>query len=152
MNLNLEPCHRRRQRLLEDIGEGIALLFAAPERPRNRDILYPYRFDSDFWYLTGFPEPEAVLVLIGGNAPRTLLFCRDKDEEREIWEGFRYGPAAAREIFGFDETRPFTEFADALPDLLAGHKTLWYAVPSRVRADAYRPSCATSANLCSACA
>lgn len=128
MNLNLEPCHRRRQRLLEDIGEGIALLFAAPERPRNRDILYPYRFDSDFWYLTGFPEPEAVLVLIGGNAPRTLLFCRDKDEEREIWEGFRYGPAAAREIFGFDETRPFAEFADALPDLLAGHDTLWYAV------------------------
>lgn len=57
MNLNLEPCRRRRQRLLEDIGEGIALLFAAPERPRNRDILYPYRFDSDFWYLTGFPEP-----------------------------------------------------------------------------------------------
>ena len=128
MNLNLEPCHRRRQRLLEDIGEGIALLFAAPERPRNRDILYPYRFDSDFWYLTGFPEPEAVLVLIGGNAPRTLLFCRDKDEEREIWEGFRYGPTAAREIFGFDETRPFTEFADALPDLLAGHEILWYAV------------------------
>lgn len=128
MNLNLEPCRRRRQRLLEDIGEGIALLFAAPERPRNRDILYPYRFDSDFWYLTGFPEPEAVLVLIGGNAPRTLLFCRDKDEEREAWEGFRYGPAAAREIFGFDETRPFAEFADALPDLLAGHETLWYAV------------------------
>ena len=128
MNLNLEPCRRRRQRLLEDIGEGIALLFAAPERPRNRDILYPYRFDSDFWYLTGFPEPEAVLVLIGGNAPRPLLFCRDKDEEREIWEGFRYGPAAAREIFGFDETRPFAEFADALPNLLAGHETLWYAV------------------------
>lgn len=128
MNLNLEPCRRRRQRLLEDISEGIALLFAAPERPRNRDILYPYRFDSDFWYLTGFPEPEAVLVLIGGNAPRTLLFCRDKDEEREIWEGFRYGPTAAREIFGFDETRPFAEFADALPDLLAGHETLWYAV------------------------
>lgn len=128
MNLNLEPCRRRRQRLLEDIGEGIALLFAAPERPRNRDILYPYRFDSDFWYLTGFPEPEAVLVLIGGNAPRALLFCRDKDEEREIWEGFRYGPAAAREIFGFDETRSFAEFADALPDLLAGHETLWYAV------------------------
>lgn len=135
MTLNLEPCHRRRQRLLEDIGEGITLLFAAPERPRNRDILYPYRFDSDFWYLTGFPEPEAVLVLIGGNAPRALLFCRDKDEEREVWEGFRYGPAAAREIFGFDETRPFAEFADALPDLLAGHETLWYAIGQDARQD-----------------
>lgn len=125
---DIAPYRQRRQRLLDHIGDGIAILFAAPERPRNRDILHPYRFDSDFWYLTGFPEPEAALVLIGGETPRTLLFCREKDEEREIWDGFRHGPAAARETFGIDDALPFGELDGKLPELLAGHETLWCAI------------------------
>ena len=118
----------RRQALLDQIGDGIAIIPTAPERLRNRDSHYPYRFDSDFWYLSGFPEPEAVLVLVGGKTPRTLLFCRDKDAEREVWDGFRYGPAAAREAFGIDEAFVFGEFDERLPDLLDGREALWFAL------------------------
>ena len=134
--MNSEIFRQRRQRLLDHIGDGIAILVAAPERPRNRDILHPYRFDSDFWYLSGFPEPEAALVLVGGKTPRSILFCRDKDEEREIWDGFRHGPAAACERFGFDEAFSFTGFADALPELIAGRETLWCAIGQESGLDA----------------
>ena len=95
-----EPHSSRRRALIEQIGNGVAIVPTAPERIRNRDSHHPYRFDSYFWYLTGFPEPEAVIVLIGGKEPRSILFCREKDEEREVWNGFRYGPHAAREAFG----------------------------------------------------
>ena len=118
---------KRRAALLERIGDGIAIVATAPERVRNRDTHHPFRFDSYFWHLTGFPEPEAVLVMIGGKDARTILFCREKNEERETWDGFRYGPAAAREAFGFDEAFPFTEFEQKLPDLLVDRETLWYA-------------------------
>src|SRR5881398_2653134 len=84
----------RRARLAQRMGRGIAIIPTAPERARNRDSHYPYRFDSYFYYLTGFIEPESVLVLIAGSEPRGILFCRDKDKEREIWDGFRYGPDA----------------------------------------------------------
>src|SRR5205085_8510688 len=88
----------RRTRLQQHMKEGIAIIPTAPERTRNRDSNYSYRFDSYFYYLTGFTEPDAVLVLSGGSAPRSILFCRDKDQEREIWDGFRYGPEAARAV------------------------------------------------------
>ena len=88
------------------MGRGVAVVPTAPERTRNADSHYEYRWDSAFYYLTGFAEPEAVLVLVAGgksgSAPRSLLFCRERNEEREIWDGFRYGPDAAREIFGFE--------------------------------------------------
>jgi len=93
----------------EHAGGGLALVPTAPEVPRNRDSLYPYRHDSYFYYLSGFPEPEAVVALVAGpdgpGSDRHVLFCREKNEEREIWDGFRYGPEAAREIFGFDEAQ-----------------------------------------------
>src|SRR5689334_24337849 len=92
----------RRLRLAQAMQAGVAVIPTAPERIRNRDTHYPYRFDSHFYYLSGFAEPEAALVLVGGAKPRTLLFCREKNEEREIWDSFRYGPEAARERFGFD--------------------------------------------------
>ena len=84
----------RRRRLAEAVGEGVAVIPTAPERVRNRDSHYPYRFDSHFYYLTGFTEPEAALVLAGG---KSILFCRSRNEEREIWDGLRYGPEAARD-------------------------------------------------------
>src|SRR5688572_1386611 len=126
----------RRARLLAAIGDGVALVATAPERVRNRDSHYPYRFDSYFYYLTGFSEPEAALVLVGGAAPRTLLFCRSKDPEREIWDGFRYGPEAARERFGFDEAHPIVELDQAAPRLLEDRPALYYPVGAEADWDA----------------
>ncbi len=101
------------------MNQGVAVLRTAPERARNRDSGYPYRFDSYFYYLTGFPEPEAVLVLVAGPAPRTILFCRQKNLEREIWDGFRYGPELARTTFGMDETHPIDKLEELMPEILA---------------------------------
>lgn len=123
-----EPYSSRRQALLERIGDGVAIIPTAPERVRNRDSHHPYRFDSYFWYLAGFPEPEAALVLSGGKEPRSILFCREKNAEREVWDGFRYGPEAAREAFGFDEAYPFAEIEQKLPELIANRDALWHAL------------------------
>jgi len=107
-------------------GGGLALVPTAPEVPRNRDSLYAYRHDSYFYYLSGFSEPEAVIALVAGpDGDRHLLFCRERNEEREIWDGFRYGPEAAREIFGFDEAHPISAMRERLPDLAADRPALF---------------------------
>lgn len=133
--MNPLACAARRQRFLAQMGNGVAILPTAPERVRNRDTHHPYRFDSYFWYLTAFPEPDAVLVLVGGqgnsasdSAPQALLFCREKDETREVWDGFRYGPEAAQRAFGFDAAYPLSELETRLPDLLANRETLWHSL------------------------
>jgi len=118
----------RRARLAAALGDGVAVVPTAPERPRNRDTHFPYRFDSHFFYLTGFPEPEAALVLVAGDTPRSILFCREKSAERELWEGARHGPEAARERFGFDEARPIASLDAALEELLADRPALAYPV------------------------
>jgi Xaa-Pro aminopeptidase len=118
----------RRHRLAAGMAEGIAVVPTAPERIRNRDTHYPYRFDSHFWYLSGFAEPEAVLVVVAGREPRSLLFCRERSAEREIWDGFRHGPEAARERFGFDAAFPIAALDDEMPKLLAGQPALYYPV------------------------
>jgi Xaa-Pro aminopeptidase len=123
-----QPYSFRRERLLAQTGDGIVVLPTAPEKLRNRDAHHPYRFDSYFWYLTGFPEPEAVLVLVGGAQPQSILFCRDKHEEREIWDGYRYGPQGAREAFGFDAAYPIAELDARLGDLLVDRTALWYSL------------------------
>jgi len=118
----------RRARLAAALGEGIAIVATAPEVPRNRDTHYPYRHDSYFYWLTGFAEPEAVVVLVGGAEPQSILFCRDKDETREIWDGFRHGPAAAQQQFGFDAAHSVTELDARLPELMGNRARLAYAV------------------------
>ena len=118
----------RRKRLLKRIGDGVAIVPTAPEVIRNRDAHHLYRFDSYFWYLTGFPEPEAVVVLIGGKKPKSILFCREKHEEREIWDGYRYGPKAAKAAFGFDAAYPIEQLAKKLPEFLVDRDTLWHAI------------------------
>jgi len=118
-SFNADVFGRRRARLAAGLGDGIAIVPTAPERIRNRDAHHPYRFDSYFYYLTGFREPEAVLVLVGGAQPRSILFCREKNTEREIWDGYRYGPEGAREVFGFDEAYSHLELDARLPDLLS---------------------------------
>jgi Xaa-Pro aminopeptidase len=126
----------RRARLAERMGEGLAVLATAGERLRNRDSHYPYRYDSYFYYLTGFAEPEAVLVLVAGKNPRSILFCRARDADREIWDGFRYGPEAARERFGFDEAHPVGELDEAAPKLLENQPALYFPLGADAEWDA----------------
>jgi Xaa-Pro aminopeptidase len=83
---------RRRQELMHQMGDGIAILPTAPHQSRNGDVLFQYRPDSDFYYLTHFPEPESVLVLVPGRPEgEFILFCRQKDLLKEIWDGRRQG-------------------------------------------------------------
>jgi len=128
MNPNEGISHHleRRRRLAAAMAEGVALVPTAPERVRNRDTHFPYRFDSHFYYLTGFAEPEAVLVLTAGG--KSILFCRERNEEREIWEGFRHGPQAARERFGFDEAYPIAALDEKMAELLENQPALHYPV------------------------
>jgi Xaa-Pro aminopeptidase len=114
----------RRARLAAALQGGVAVIPTAPERIRNRDTHYPYRYDSHFYYLTGFMEPEAVLVIVAGSPARSLLFCREKNEERETWDGFRYGPAGAQARFGLDEAHPIVELDARLAQLLENQPAL----------------------------
>jgi Xaa-Pro aminopeptidase len=123
----------RRRRLAAAIGDGVAAIPTAPERVRNRDSHYPYRFDSHFYYLSGFGEPEAVLVLVGN---KSLLFCREKNPERETWDGFRYGPDAARERFGFDEAHPIASLDQEMARLLENRPALYYPMGADAQWDA----------------
>ena len=131
MPVDIAPFQARRARLLQtmqEAGGGVAIIPTAPERIRNRDTHHGYRFDSYFYYLSGFREPEAVLVLVAGDAPKSLLFCRSKDIEREIWDGYRHGPDAAREAFGFDEAHPIAELDAKLAELLANQPTIFHSM------------------------
>lgn len=124
----MQEFSRRRQQLMTHMQAGIAIIPTAPEVTRNRDSHYPYRFDSYFYYLTGFKEPEAVLLLIAGAQPKSILFCRDKDLDREIWDGFRYGPEAAKTEFGFDETYSISQLETELPKLMANQPSLYFSL------------------------
>jgi Xaa-Pro aminopeptidase len=126
----------RRERLAQAMQAGVALVPTAPERIRNRDAHYPYRFDSHFWYLAGFPEPEAALVVVAGERPKSILFCRERNEEREIWDGFRHGPQAARERFGFDEAAPIATLDERMVELIADQPALFYPVGADAAWDA----------------
>ena len=131
--LKVNEFQARQQKLMANMDEGIAIIPTAPEAIRNRDSHYPYRFDSYFYYLTGFTEPESLLVLIAGNAskgeaPKSILFCRDKDIEREIWDGFRYGPEGALKEFGFDEAYRINQLDALLPKLMANQTKLFYSL------------------------
>jgi Xaa-Pro aminopeptidase len=126
--------HRERREAVlrtmrENGGGGLAVVPTAPEVARNRDSYYPYRHDSYFYYLSGFPEPEAVVALVAGpDGDRHVLFCREKNEEREIWDGFRYGPDAAKDIFDFDEAHPIGEMEARLAELASDRPALYTPV------------------------
>ena len=130
----MNPYRQRRLALIECMargGGGIAVIPTAPERTRNRDTHYPYRADSYFQYLTGFTEPDAVLVIVVGQGnlpPQSILFCREKNLEREIWDGFRHGPEAAPEAFGLDAAHTIGELDARLPELLADQPVLWFSI------------------------
>ncbi|MFZ9285479.1 MAG: aminopeptidase P N-terminal domain-containing protein [Burkholderiaceae bacterium] len=115
----------RRARVAAAIGkDGIAIVPTAPERPRNRDSDFLFRHDSYFYYLTGFTEPNAALVITGDG--KCTLFCQPKDLEREIWDGYRLGPEAAPGVLGVDEAHAIGTIDAALPRLLENRDAVWY--------------------------
>ncbi len=136
MSFPIKEFSARRQQLMTAMGDGIAIIPTSPEVVRNRDSHYPYRFDSYFYYLTGFKEPESVLVLLAGNESRSILFCRDKNVEREIWDGFRFGPEAAKTAFGFDETYSIDQLDEVIQKLLANQAKLFYSLGANCHWDA----------------
>ncbi len=116
---------RRRAQLAAQLGEGgVAIIPTALERARNRDSDFPYRHDSYFYYLTGFTEPNAWLVLEASG--RSTLFCQPKDLEREIWDGYRLGPDAALEALGVQAAHSVKDLDAQLPKLLENQHTVWY--------------------------
>ena len=123
-------------RIREQSGGGVAILSTAPEQLRNRDSEFPYRHDSDFFYLTGFDEPGATLVLqVDRNTVVAHLFCRPKDAEREIWDGLRLGPEAAPDYLGIDRAYPNIELDQELPKLLADQMALYIRLASSAETD-----------------
>lgn len=116
---------QRRARLARQLGAGgVAIIPTAPIAMRNRDSDFPYRHDSYFYYLTGFSEPAAWLVLRSDG--HSTLFCQPKNEEREIWDGFRLGPVAAVSTLGVDEALSSAELDTHMPRLLENHTTVWF--------------------------
>ena len=134
--MDITAYRQRRERFLQSLQAGVAVIATAPGQVRNRDSHYAYRHDSYFYYLSGFDEPEAVLVLVAGSEPRSILFCRDKDVEREIWDGYRYGPEKAKEVFGLDEAYSISQLDEKIPELLGNQPRLAYLVGSEPTWDA----------------
>ena len=130
--MNKKEFGRRRKQLTRMMGKGgVAILPAAAVRMRNRDVEYPYRQDSDFYYLTGFPEPEAVAVLIPGRKQAEyILFCRENDVARETWDGKRAGQDGAVEFYGADDAFPIADIDDILPGLLEQCERVYYTIGS----------------------
>ena len=123
---------KRRKRLADILGNGVAVISNSDESSRNRDCDYPFRSDSYFHYLSGFPEPESVIFIVGGNQPRSILFCKSKDINKEIWNGYIYGPEEAAKQFLFDEAYSLEEINKIAPKILKGYipKKNIYCMPS----------------------
>lgn len=121
---------RRRKNLMRAIGKGsIAIIPSAPEKTRSRDTTYRYRQDSDFYYLTGFEEPESVAVLISGRrAAEYIVFCRERDELLETWNGRRLGVDQAPQVLDADDAFPIDDIDDILPGLLEGRERVFYSM------------------------
>lgn len=130
MSISKTEFQRRRKALMEQMEpNSIAILPAAHEKARSRDTDYLFRQDSDFFYLTGFPEPEAVAVLLPGREHgEFVLFCREKDREREIWDGYRAGPDGAIGDYKADDAFPIDDIDDILPGLIEGRERVYYAL------------------------
>jgi len=130
MTMNKKEFVKRRKQLMRTVGkDGIAILSASPVRQRNRDVEYPYRQESDFLYLSGFSEPEAVLVLVPGRTSgQFLLFCRESDPQQEIWHGRRAGLAGAVAEYGADDAFPISDMDEILPGLMEGRKRVFYTM------------------------
>ncbi len=121
---------KRRQQLMNMVeDDSIIILPTAQEMTRNNDVLFPFRADSNFMYLTGFLEPEAVMVLIPDRKhAEYILFCREKDKLKEIWDGHRSGQQGAKSVYGADDSFPINDIDDILPGLLENKKRVYYTM------------------------
>lgn len=128
---------KRRQRLMDIMGpDSIAVLPNAQVQTRNRDVHYPYRSDSNFFYLSGFDEPESVLVIIPGREHgEFLLFCREKDLEKEIWDGYRAGLEGAMSQFGADDAYPMSDLDEILPGMMENKEKVFYTMGNQASFD-----------------
>ncbi|HEY6527625.1 MAG TPA: Xaa-Pro aminopeptidase [Cellvibrionaceae bacterium] len=137
MTISQSEFHNRRRALMALMEENsIAIIPSAEEKIRSRDTHYTFRQDSDFYYLTGFNEPQAVLVLLPGRATgEVVMFCRERNLEKEIWDGFRYGPEGVCAHFGADDAFPIDDVDDILPGLLEGRKRVYYALGQEANFD-----------------
>ena len=130
MSITRAETARRRQRLLESLpANSLAIVPAAREQLRSRDTYFPFRQDSDFAYLTGFSEPESLLVMVPGRTQgESLLFCRERDAEKEMWDGPRMGPEQAAEYCGLCDAFPIGDLDEILPGLLEGRDFIYYTM------------------------
>jgi len=128
--MNIKEFARRRKRLMQMMDQdSVAILPAAPIRIRNRDVEYQYRPDSDFFYLTGFSEPEAVMVIVPGRPHgEYILFCRENDPVMETWNGPRAGQDGAIDEYGADDSFPIDDIDDILPGLLENKSRVFYTM------------------------
>jgi Xaa-Pro aminopeptidase len=128
--MNSKEFQKRRRQLMRMVGQGgIVILPSAPVRTRSRDVEYRFRQDSDFYYMTGFEEPEAVAVLVPGRPNgEYLLFCREKDPKREQWDGLRAGQAGAIEQYGADDAFPIEDLDDILPGIMESCSRVYYTM------------------------
>ena len=130
--MQLSEFKRRRRQLMGMMGPGsVAILPTSVEAVRNRDVHHRFRPDSDFYYLTGFAEPEAVMVLVPGRAHgEYILFCREKDPAKELWDGNRAGLEGAVAQYGADDAFPISDLDDILPGLLEERERVFFAMGS----------------------
>ncbi|HEY8272887.1 MAG TPA: aminopeptidase P family protein [Pseudobdellovibrionaceae bacterium] len=131
----------RRQRIGRDLQGSAIIVAAHPEQIRNHDVGYPYRQDSNMYYLTGFEEPESILVFRPGLKPESVIFCRRRDKERETWDGFRYGPEGVEREFKVDKAYPIDEFMIHAPGLLKEVDQIYYALYKNKEADKKIQTC-----------
>jgi len=134
-NKDYKEFKKRRDALANKIGDGIAIIFNASETIRNRDSHYPYRPDSYFHYFSGFNEPQSALVILGGKSPKTILFCRNKNIDMEIWNGFIYGPKEAKELFLFDEAYDINLLDEIVLKEIPGHQKIYHRIGQDVLID-----------------
>lgn len=124
------------KKIRANTGGGVAVIATASELSRNRDSEFPYRHDSDFFYLSGFEEPGATLVIkVDQNSEETHLFCRPKDPEREIWDGIRLGPEAAPKMLGVDSAHSNAELDTKLSELLADQDAVYVRLAESAETD-----------------
>ncbi len=115
----------RRKELLDRIGTGMAVVMAGTFKQRSHDTEFSYRQDSNFKYLTGFDEPESILILSPENEVKTTLFVRPKDEIAELWSGKRMGVEKAQELLDVDEVHSIEDFERIFPELVPGHDSIY---------------------------
>ena len=130
MKISKSEFARRRKKLMGMMDRNsIAIVPGAREVTRSRDTEYPFRQNSDLFYLTGFEEPDAVLVLIPGRRQgQVILFCRERDPEMELWNGYRVGPEGAVAYLGVDDAFPVDDLDEILPGLIEGTQRIYYSM------------------------